>query len=237
MEPTATQHRTWTQLYDLLWPRLEAHACREWRAGHDALGYGPGRIPDLAALDRQVQAATGWRLVPTTERHSDPEGWYRRFAAREFLVTDHVRGPGELEYTPEPDLLHDLLGHVPYLLEPRFTAVEELFAPAFLRADRAGREAIKQLAWYSTEFGLLHQDGELKVFGAGLISSAGEIDRVVAGEITVRTFRHQDVLAQPRSVWDYNRVLYAADSLQEYRTELQRALAALGLDDPAAPGA
>jgi phenylalanine-4-hydroxylase len=237
MEPTATQHRTWSQLYHLLWPRLQAHACREWHAGHDALGYGPDRIPDLAALDRQVHAATGWRLVPTSERHSDPESWYRRVAAREFLVTDHVRDPEELQYTPEPDLLHDLLGHVPYFLEPRFTAVEELFAPAFLRADRTGREALKQLAWYSTEFGLLRQDGELKVFGAGLVSSAGEIDRVVGGEVEVRAFRHEDVLAQPRSVWDFNRVLYATDSLEEYRHELERALAALDLGGDRAPGA
>jgi len=228
MEYTPTQHRTWSELHDLLEPRLRAHACREYLAGHDALGYARDRIPDLAALDRRIQAATGWRLVPTSERHSDPEGWYRRFAQKEFLVTDHVRGADELEYTPEPDLLHDLLGHVPYLLDPRYTALEELFAPAFLRADDAGREAVKQLAWYSTEFGLLRQDGELKVFGAGLISSAGEIDRITAGEVPVQEFRHQDVLAQPRSVWEFNRVLFVADSLEAYREELARAFATLG---------
>jgi len=229
MPPTEAQHRTWTQLWELLEPRLQAHACREYLAGRQALGYTAARIPDLDRLDARIQAATGWRLVLTSERHLDPEGWYRRFAQREFLLTDHVRAAEELEYAPEPDLLHDLVGHVPYLLDPRYTAVEELFAPAFLRADQAGREAVKQLAWYSTEFGLLRQDGALKVLGAGLISSAGEIDRVAAGEVPVQEFRYQDVLARPRSVWEFNRVLFVADSLEAYRQELERAFAALGI--------
>jgi phenylalanine-4-hydroxylase len=229
MPTTPQQHAIWRDLHELLEPRLQAHACREYLAGREALGYTRDAIPDLADLDRRIHAATGWNLVLTSERHLDAEGWYRRFAQKEFLLTDHVRPADELEYAPEPDLLHDLVGHVPYLLEPRYAALEELFAPAFLRADEAGRAAVKQLAWYSTEFGLLRQDGELKVFGAGLISSAGEIDRVAAGEVPVREFRHEDVLQQPRSVWEFNRVLFAADSLEAYRDELQQAFAALGI--------
>ena len=227
MPPSDREQRTWTELYDLLEPRLQAHACAEYLASRAALGYTREALPDLTALDRQIHAATGWRLVLTGERHSDAEAWYRRFARKEFLVTGHVREADELEYAPDPDLLHDLIGHVPYLLDPRYTAIEELFAPAFLAADTAGRERVKQLAWYSTEFGLLRQDGELKVFGAGLLSSAGEIDRVAAGEVTVREFRWSDVLVQPRSPWEFNRVLFVADSLEVYRDELQAAFAQL----------
>jgi len=211
MQFTADQHRTWARLYALLEPRIRAHACREYLDGFAALDLPRHEIPSAGYLNARITPATGWQVVRTGVRYSDAVDWYHHFARREFLITDYIREEHELEFTPEPDMFHDIFGHLPFLLDRRYTALEELFAPAFLRADDAARENIKRLAWYSTEFGLIREGGALRIFGAGLLSSAAEMDRVMAGEVPVEPFRCEAVIAHAKSVWEFNSILFVGE--------------------------
>ncbi|MFO7654920.1 MAG: amino acid hydroxylase [Candidatus Krumholzibacteriia bacterium] len=217
---TPAQTRTWQKLYQLLEPRVLRHGCREYVEGFRLLELPRDEIPTLEDLNRKIEPATGWSTVRTSTRYSDAVDWYRQFARRRFLVTDYIREEHELEFTPEPDMFHDIFGHLPFLMIPRYAEFEDLFAPAFLRADDQRREQIKRLAWYTAEFGMVREDGELKVFGAGLLSSAGEIDRVMAGETPLEEFSIAKVVEVPKSVWEYNSVLFVADGLDHFHREL-----------------
>lgn len=222
MDFTETQHRTWNRLFGMLEPRVRKYACKEFLAGFDAMAMPRDQIPSAEFINSKITPATGWKVVRTPVRYSDAVDWYHHFARREFLITDYIREEHELEFTPEPDMFHDIFGHIPFLMNKPYAELEELFAPAFLRADDAMRENIKRLAWYSTEFGMIRENGELKVFGAGHLSSAGEMDRVMAGEVPIEPFRCEAVIEHAKSVWEFNSILFVADDLQAYHDELKR---------------
>jgi phenylalanine-4-hydroxylase len=222
MEFTAEQQKTWRALYGKLLPRIRKHACHEYLQGFELLQLVPDEIPSIAFLNERITPATGWQTVRTRVRYSDARDWYREFDQKHFLVTDYIREWEELDFTPEPDMFHDIFGHLPFMMLPEYAELEEMFAPVFLRADDEHREHVKRLAWYSTEFGLIHENGEIKLFGAGLLSSAAECDRVFSGEVPILPFRSEDIIRHEKSVWDFNSQLFIADSLDAYKAELGR---------------
>jgi len=173
-------------------------------------------------MNARITPRTGWKTVRTSVRYTDAVPWYHRFATREFPVTDYLRAWREFEFTPEPDLFHDVFGHLPFLTLPHYAALEELFAPAFLRAGNEQREEIKRLAWYSTEFGLIREQGELKAFGAGLISSIAELESVMQGSVPVLPFTIQNVIQHEKSVWCHNAVIFVIESVDDLVGELER---------------
>lgn len=221
---TEDQHAIWASLYKRQVSQIKQFACREYLEGFDILRLPADHIPSLEELNDVITPRTGWRMVHTSVRYSDAVPWYDHFSRREFLVTDFMRSWDEFEFTPEPDMFHDIFGHLPFMTLPQYTSFQEIFAPAFQRANNDQREAIKRLAWYSTEFGLLRQDGELKILGTGLISSAGEMAHVLAGKTPIRPFTVENVLGFEKAVWSFNSVLFVADSLDAFRREVTRYL-------------
>ncbi|HET7010364.1 MAG TPA: hypothetical protein VFI11_06280, partial [Anaerolineales bacterium] len=165
MNFTEDQHRIWATLFARQLPKVQQYACREYLEGFELLGMAADRIPSLAELNLAITPRTGWRTSRTPVRYSDAAPWYKAFARRIFLVTDYMRDWKELDFTPEPDMFHDIFGHLPFMTLPRYTALQDMFAPAFHRAGPEERENIKRLAWFSTEFGLIREVGMIKVFG------------------------------------------------------------------------
>jgi phenylalanine-4-hydroxylase len=215
-------HDIWATLFARQLPVVQQHASRLYLEGFDILGMAAERIPSLPELNAQITPRTGWRIVRTVVRYSDAVPWYHHFAKRQFLITDYMRGRHELDFTPEPDMFHDIFGHLPFMVLPEYTALQELFAPAFLRANDQQRENIKRLAWFSTEFGLIREDGDLKIFGAGLISSHGEIHHIMAGNTPVRPFTIENVIGYEKAIYTYNEVLFEFASLEALKAELAR---------------
>jgi phenylalanine-4-hydroxylase len=219
---TEAHHRTWTRLYALLEPKLTEFACREYCEGFARLALARDHVPTVPELNARITPATGWEVVRTTTRYSDAVDWYRMFDARKFLITDFIREEQELEFTPEPDMFHDVFGHLPFMTLPAYAELQEMFAPAFLRATPEIRENIRRLNWYSTEFGMIRENGQLKIFGAGLLSSAGEMEAVMAGKTPIEPFVCEKVVAHAKSVNDFNSVLFVAEDLDAYKAELGR---------------
>lgn len=213
MEFTSVQHNTWKTLFARQQQKVEEYACAMYLRGLELLELPDERIPTLAELNRRITPRTAWRCVRTKVRYSDAVPWYESFSRREFMVTDYMRGSDELEFTPEPDMFHDIFGHLPFMTLPPYTELQEMFAPAFHSADPSEREDIKRLAWFSTEFGLIQQVGELKIFGAGLISSSGEMEHVLSGRVAIEPFTIENVLQRDKAVWEFNDTLFAFDSL------------------------
>jgi len=177
---SAAQHAIWAELFaGIHQPQLLEHICREFMIGLERLQLDPQRIPTIAHLNDHIEPHTGWRTERTAVRYTKAEDWYHKFAQRIFLVTDYLRSRDQITFTPEPDMFHDIFGHLPYLTMDFYARIEEKFAPAFLQASADEREVIKRLAWYSTEFGLVVENNRLKIFGAGIISGRGELNNTI----------------------------------------------------------
>jgi phenylalanine-4-hydroxylase len=155
------------------------HICAEWKLGMQFLQLDPGRIPTVKHLIEQITPRSGWRIERTVVRYTMADDWYKKFAQRVFLITDYLRTRDQMEFTPEPDMFHDIFGHLPFLTQEFYARIEDKFAPAYMKATTEEREVIKRLAWYSTEFGLVTQENRFTVFGAGIISGRKELTRTI----------------------------------------------------------
>lgn len=177
---THEQHRIWAELYaGIHQPQFLEHVCQEYMQGLRLLDLNPAFIPTIQHLNAHITPQTGWRVERTAVRYTKADTWYKKFADRIFLITDYLRTRDQLEFTPEPDMFHDIFGHLPYLTLPFYAAIEDKFAPAYFNATSTERETIKSLAWYSTEFGLVMENNRVKIFGAGIISGRAEFANTI----------------------------------------------------------
>jgi phenylalanine-4-hydroxylase len=174
------QHAIWADLFaGIHQPYLMEHLCNEYKMGLALLELDPRHIPTVVHLNERITPRTGWRIERTIVRYTLADDWYKKFAQRIFLITDYLRSRDQIEFTPEPDMFHDIFGHLPYLTMEFYARIEDKFAPAYMKATQDEREVIKRLAWYSTEFGLVMQDNRFKIFGAGTISGRAELANTI----------------------------------------------------------
>jgi phenylalanine-4-hydroxylase len=177
---TPEQHAIWADLFaGIHQPYLMEHLCNEYKEGLVQLDLDPLHIPTVAHLNQRITPRTGWHIERTVVRYTLADDWYKKFAQRIFLITDYLRTRDQIEFTPEPDMFHDIFGHLPYLTMGFYARIEDKFAPAYMKATQEEREVIKRLAWYSTEFGLVVQENRFKVFGAGIISGRAEFANAI----------------------------------------------------------
>jgi phenylalanine-4-hydroxylase len=177
---TGEQHAIWADLFAGIHQLyLMEHICQEYRDGFALLELDPNHIPTVAHLNDRITPRTGWRIERTVVRYTLADDWYKKFAQRIFLITDYLRSRDQMEFTPEPDMFHDIFGHLPYLTMNFYARIEDKFAPAYMKATPEEREVIKRLAWYSTEFGLVVEENRFKVFGAGIISGRAEFANAI----------------------------------------------------------
>ena len=177
---TDEQHAIWADLYAGIYqPYFLEHLCQEYKNGFELLRLDPGHIPTVKYLNEQIRPRTGWRIERTAVRYTLADDWYVKFGQRIFLITDYLRTRDQMEFTPEPDMFHDIFGHLPYLTQEFYARIEDKFAPAYMQATQEEKEVIKRLAWYSTEFGLVMENNRFKVFGAGIISGRAELANTI----------------------------------------------------------
>jgi phenylalanine-4-hydroxylase len=217
------QHKTWAELFRRQVPRIREHACSEYLEGFDLLTLPGDTIPTLDYLNSKITPATGWTVVRTDTRYTDSDEWYRYFDRKEFLITNYMRSWEELDWTPEPDMFHDIFGHLPFFMLPRYAHLQEMFAPAYLAAQSdEEKENIKRLAWYSTEFGMKKEDGVLKVFGTGLMSGGDEFMKAAEGKMKYRDFTIENVVGHDKVMYSQHEELYVIESLEQLEAELAR---------------
>jgi len=173
---SAQDHQTWGTLFRRQRELLVGRACDEFMENQQRLGIGADAIPKFTDLDRHLRAATGWKLV-AVEGLLPELAFFEHLAAREFPVTWWIRNPQQIDYLSEPDLFHDLFGHVPLLLNPIFADYMQAYGAGGVRAATFGNEPLTNLTrlyWYTVEFGLIRTPAGLRIYGAGIVSSKGE---------------------------------------------------------------
>ena len=172
----AADHATWGTLYRRQRELLAGRACDEFLATQDAMGMDAQRIPRFEPLNEALAAATGWRIVGVEGLLPELD-FFDHLAHRRFPVTWWIRRPDQIDYIAEPDLFHDLFGHVPLLMDPVFADYMQAYGRGGLKAHGLGAEALQRLTrlyWYTVEFGLIATPGGLRIYGAGIVSSKGE---------------------------------------------------------------
>ena len=225
---TPEQHALWGELVGRRMPQLERHACREYLDGFAQIGLSVEHLPDLKKISARLQPRTGWQSTPVSG-FLPADAFFEMLAARMFPTTTWLRSRESMEYTPEPDIFHDVFGHVPMHAHPVFGAFLAHYGTvcAGLR-DAEALERMGRLFWFTVEFGLIRQDGEVKVYGSGLISSHGECTRVLEGGCEVRDFDLDQVLEQTFDTGAMQPVLYAVESFEQLYEAPKQAEARLG---------
>lgn len=213
VEYTADEHRTWATVRGRLDPLHARHGCAAVLAAQRCVPLSPVRIPQLAEVSAALARTTGFRLR-AVEGLVAPRPFFAALAEGTFLATQYVRHHDSPLYTPEPDVIHELVGHVGLLAEPRIAALARACGAAAVAADDARLEAIARVFWYVLEFGLCLEHGEVRVVGAGVLSSVGEFEHAIAGESpTLRTAWDLDRMAElPYETQGFQRVLFLAPS-------------------------
>jgi len=173
---TAVDHDVWAQLFQRQRELLAGRASDAFLAAQDAMGMTPDAIPRFDELNDILQRATGWTLVGV-EGLLPELTFFEHLANRRFPVTWWIRKPEQLDYLAEPDLFHDLFGHVPLLMNPLFADYMAAYGRGGVKAHAIGPEALVNLTrlyWYTVEFGLIREPGGLRIYGSGIVSSKGE---------------------------------------------------------------
>jgi len=173
---TQTDHAVWRALFERQRAILSDRACAEFLQTQDAMGMAADAIPRFDDLNRQMRIKTGWELIGV-EGLLPELTFFEHLANRRFPVTWWIRKPEQLDYLAEPDLFHDLFGHVPLLMNPVFADYMQAYGRGGVKAHGIGPDALAQLTrlyWYTVEFGLIRTDAGLRIYGAGIVSSKGE---------------------------------------------------------------
>ena len=171
---TAEDHATWDTLFARQSAMLPGRASEAFLRGIDVLKLSKPGIPDFAELSERLTAATGWRVVAVPGLIPD-DVFFDHLANRTFVAGNFIRRPDQLDYLQEPDVFHDVFGHVPMLADPVFADYMVAYGQGGQRAGSLG--ALKRLArlyWYTVEFGLVEEAGGLRIYGSGIVSSHGE---------------------------------------------------------------
>ena len=171
---TPEDHRVWDILFERQVATLGTRIVAPFRNGLDLLRLSHPGVPDLAELNARLEPRTGWRTVAVPGLVPDAI-FFAMLADKVFPVGNFIRSFAQLDYLDEPDLFHDIFGHVPMLSDPAMAQLMEHVGKLGLAAIAQGHgELVARIYWYSVEFGLAREDGEVKIFGAGLASSFGE---------------------------------------------------------------
>jgi phenylalanine-4-hydroxylase len=168
------EHAVWRLLFERQHGILQGRACAEFLGGLDGLGIAADGIPDFRRLSEVLMRTTGWQIVAVPGLVPD-DIFFDHLANRRFPSTCFIRTRTQLDYLQEPDVFHDIYGHVPLLMNPVFADYMEAYGKGGLKAS--GQDALRYLAalyWYTVEFGLIRTPEGLRIYGSGILSSKGE---------------------------------------------------------------
>ena len=194
------------------------HACREYLEAAARLILPTDRVPQLREVDERVRALTGFRIEPVPGL-VPTRTFYGALARRTFLSTQYIRHHSVPYYTPEPDIVHEIIGHANMLASPVFADLYEEAGKASLRCETdEALEFFSRVFWFTLEFGVVQEDGEAKAYGAGLLSSYGEIQ--VYREAEVRPWRIPEMGLLDYDITTYQPVLFAAGSFDQMVADL-----------------
>ena len=219
---TELEHGVWHTIWKALGPAHREHACAEYLECLERLDFDSDRIPQLDEVSQKVEALSGFRLEPVAGL-VEPRVFLESLARGVFLSTQYIRHYSTPLYTPEPDVAHEIIGHAVTLASKRFAELNRLFGEAVTRTtDPDALDRLSRVYWFTIEFGVLRENGQIKAYGTGLLSSAGELAEMHKAELLPL-----DVEVAANHVYDpthFQAILFCADSFDEMYETLREFL-------------
>jgi phenylalanine-4-hydroxylase len=203
------EQAVWGLTWDRLGPLHETYACREWLESSRVLALDRRRVPDFESVNVTL-SRSGFRMLPVAGLISG-RGFLSAMAQGVFLSTQYMRHYSVPFYTPEPDVIHELVGHAASLFHPDIVRLSRLFGEAARGASDEAMKRLELVYWYTLEFGLVEEGGTLKTYGAGILSSFGEMERMTT-KAQLRPLDFEAASALPYDPTQYQPVLFVSPS-------------------------
>lgn len=219
LEYTDEERGVWKYVAAQLEEAHERSAASMHRRTTKELGISPDDIPQLRVMNKRLKDKGGLRLDPI-EGLIDARNFLQALENNVMLCTQYVRHPSRPEYTPEPDIIHEIIGHVPMFTDPDFIAFSRVIGAAARRANEEQLLALSRIYWFTIEFGLIEEAGETKVFGAGILSSFGEMEHCLSDEVERLPFSATEAA---QTDYDYSQMqekLFVIKSFKDLRDEV-----------------
>jgi len=222
-EYTREQHDVWRILYERRMHQLEDNGSEVFLEGADAIGLCRDAVPDLADVNSRLAVMTGWEAVPVAG-FLPARDFFQSLARRKFPTTVTIRPREQLDYLPEPDIFHDVFGHVPLHANPAFADFLQRYGKVAANA-RTEEDVTRmtRLFWFTIEFGLVRESGEIKVYGSGLISSHGDAANALSAHCDRRPFSLDAVFEQHFEIDRLQEVLFVVDSFDQLFDAIRQA--------------
>jgi phenylalanine-4-hydroxylase len=217
---TAEEHAVWDTLFARQTGMLKGRVTSAFGRGLDVLRLSRAGIPNFVELSQRLEALTGWRVVAVPGLVPD-DVFFEHLANRRFVAGRFIRRPDQLDYLQEPDVFHDLFGHVPLLTDPAFADYMQAYGAGGLRAQQFGAlQKLARLYWYTVEFGLIREGRRLKLYGAGIVSSFGESKFALDDPSPNRiAFDLERVMRTDYRIDDYQQSYFVIESFEQLRRQ------------------
>ncbi len=210
------EHQVWKELYARQRKLIPGRACQEYIDGLALLNLPEDRVPALRDVSATLEKATGWKLTRSPGLLHEGD-FFERLARRVFPATDYMRPRHEMDYTPAPDLFHDVFGHTPMIVHEQFANFFQKIGQAAASPNAVGdvRLGLVRIYWFTVEFGLIKTPEGLRIYGNGITSSYGEVQHSLTDAVEKRSFVPEDVAKQEYDIWHMQPVLFVIDSFEQ----------------------
>jgi phenylalanine-4-hydroxylase len=206
------EHAIWQELITRQLPMLPGRVCQEYLDALEIMNFPTDRIPQLHEISSVLMDHTGWSVTPVSAL-IDFTRFFELLAQRKFPAATFIRSREEMDYLQEPDIFHEVFGHTPLLTDYRFAAFTEAYGKAGLAADKRDHAMLARLFWFTVEFGLIDTEEGLRTYGAGIVSSPGELTYALESDIPQRKpFDALDALRTPYRIDIFQTVYFRLSS-------------------------
>ncbi len=221
VEYTPEEQNVWRFVAEKLEELQQQYASPFYLRAKKDLGFTNDRIPQLSEMNRRLQELTGFRLAPI-EGLVETRGFLSWLSYRTMLCTQYIRHHSHPAYTPEPDIVHEAIGHIPMFTNPNFADFSQFIGHGARIATDKQLEELGRLYWFTVEFGLVEHEGNIKAYGAGLLSSFGELEHAFSDKVERRPFDLEEVINQDYSYSDMQKILYVIPSYAELKEQTRK---------------
>lgn len=227
VEYNSREQRVWRYVAEELEELQQKYASPFYLKAKKDLGITTEKIPQLSEMNRRLKELTGFRLAPI-EGLVETRGFLSWLSHRVMLCTQYIRHHSQPAYTPEPDIVHEAIGHIPMFTNPNFADFSQFIGHGARIASDKQLEELGRLYWFTVEFGMVEHEGDIKAYGAGLLSSFGELEHAFSDEVDRRKFNLEEVINQEYSYSDMQKILYVIPSYAELKEQTRKYIESFG---------